>query len=73
MSIKKDIFAPLASGLGASVRRAAMMMLMMMLTTATAWATTFSTINVGGTDYTLFTGFTATGGSHSDYGNMVDA
>ena len=72
MSIKKDIFAPLALGLGASVRRAAMMLLMMMLTTATAWATTFSTINVGGTDYTLFTGFTATGGSHSDYGNMVD-
>ena len=29
----------------------------------TAWATTTSTINVGGTDYLLFTGFTATGGS----------
>ncbi|MBQ6982531.1 MAG: hypothetical protein IJQ15_08920, partial [Synergistaceae bacterium] len=28
-----------------------------------AWATTTSTITVGGTDYTLFTGFTATGGS----------
>ena len=76
MSIKKDIFAPLALGLGASVRRAAMMLLMMMLTTVTAWATTFSTINVGGTDYTLFTGFTATAGTEVDnafvYGNMVD-
>ena len=38
MGIKKDIFAPLASGLGAT-RRAAML-LVMMLTTATAWAQT---------------------------------
>ena len=37
MSIKKDIFAPLASGLGAT-RRAAMLLLVMMLTATTAWA-----------------------------------
>ena len=75
MSIKKDIFAPLASGLGAT-RRAAVLLLVMMLTAATAWATTTSTINVGGTDYTLFTGFTATAGTEVDnafvYENMVD-
>ena len=34
---KKDFFAPLALGLGAT-RRAAMLLLVMMLTTATAWA-----------------------------------
>ena len=38
MSIKKDFFAPLALGLGAT-RRAAMLLLVMMLTAATAWAT----------------------------------
>ncbi|MBR4829653.1 MAG: InlB B-repeat-containing protein, partial [Muribaculaceae bacterium] len=38
----------------------------------TAWATSISTINVGGTDYTLFTGFTATDGTNDGYGNMVD-
>lgn len=38
MSIKKDIFAPFASGLGA-MRRAAMLLLVMMLTATTAWAT----------------------------------
>lgn len=38
MSITKNIFAPWASGLGAT-RRAAMLLLVMMLTTATAWAT----------------------------------
>ena len=37
MNIKKNFFAPLASGLGA-MRRAAMLLLVMMLTTATAWA-----------------------------------
>ena len=37
MSIKKNFFVPLASGLGAT-RRAAMLLLVMMLTTATAWA-----------------------------------
>ena len=39
-------------------------------------STTTSTITVGGTDYTLFTGFTATDGTAVDnafvYGNMVD-
>ncbi|MBQ6113757.1 MAG: hypothetical protein IJL11_00115, partial [Synergistaceae bacterium] len=44
----------------------------------TAWATTTSTINVGDTDYTLFTGFTATSGAEPFnnsvfvYGNAVD-
>lgn len=76
MSIKKNFFAPLASGLGAT-RRAAMLLLVMMLTTATAWATTTSTINVGGTDYTLFTGFTATSGTNVsatayNYPKLVD-
>ena len=75
MSIKKNIFAPLTTGLGAT-RRAAALLLVMMLTTVTAWATTTSTINVGGTDYTLFTGFTATGGSSGTgiftYDKMVD-
>ena len=71
MSIKKDIFAPLASGLGAT-RRAAVLLLVMMLTTMTAWAQTSSTINVGGTDYTLFTGFTATGGNGNNWANLVD-
>ena len=71
MSIKKNFFAPLASGLGAT-RRAAMLLLVMMLTTATAWATTTSTINVGGTDYTLFTGFTATDGNGYNWANLVD-
>ena len=45
------------------ISRAAIALALMVLTTATAWATTTSTINVGGTDYTLFTGFTATDGS----------
>ncbi len=75
MGIRKNFFAPLASGLGAT-RRAAVLLLVMMLTATTAWATTTSTINVGGTDYTLFTGFTATDGTAVDnafvYGNMVD-
>ena len=39
MSIKKNFFAPLASGLGAT-RRAAMLLLVMMLTTVTTWADT---------------------------------
>ena len=38
-----------------------------------AKATTFtSTINVGGTGYALFTGFTATGGNGTNYANLVD-
>ena len=51
--------------------RQIVMLLLMMLTTATAWATTTSAITVGGTDYTLFTGFTATAGTKS-YANFVD-
>ena len=43
--------------------RAATVLLLALLTAQTAGATTTSTINVGGMDYTLFTGFTATGGS----------
>ena len=43
-----------------------------LLTTAKAWATTTSTINVGGTDYTLFTGFTATDGNGRNYAKLVD-
>lgn len=42
----------------------------------TAWATTTSTITVSGTDYTLFTGFSATGGSEGvgvfTYDKVVD-
>ncbi|MBQ9526300.1 MAG: hypothetical protein IJR68_01705, partial [Fretibacterium sp.] len=34
---------------------------------APAWATETSTITVGGTDYTLFTGFTATDGNGTNY------
>ena len=76
MSIKKDIFAPWSKGLGAT-RRAAMLLLVMMLTTMTAWAQTSSTINVGGTDYTLFTGFIATSGTNVsaaayNYPKLVD-
>ena len=37
MGIKKNFFAPLVSGLGAT-RRAAVLLLVMLLTTATAWA-----------------------------------
>ena len=34
--------------------------------------TTTSTVNVGGTDYTLFTGFTATDGNGDNCANLVD-
>ena len=34
--------------------------------------TTTSTINISGTDYTLFTGFTATGGNGMNYAKLVD-
>ena len=44
----------------------------MLLTTVTAWATTTSAITVGGTDYTLFTGFTATSGNGTNYAKLVD-
>lgn len=49
MSIKNNIFAPLASGLGAT-RRAAMLLLVIMLTTATAWAQTTITPSVPSQD-----------------------
>ena len=55
------------------VTRFALTLLVMMLTmTQAAWAQTTSTINVGGTDYTLFTGFTATGGNGNNWANLVD-
>ena len=48
------------------------MLLLTMFTTMTAWAQTTSTINVGGTDYTLFTGFTATDGNGNNWADLVD-
>ena len=58
-----------------TIPRAATRMLLatilLTMTAQTAWATNISTINVGGTDYTLFTGFTATAGTKS-YANFVD-
>ena len=63
MSIKKNIFAPLASGLGAT-RRAAMLLLVMMLTTATAWAGTVDvTVNVTGSGSVSIGNQTATEGN----------
>ncbi len=57
-----------------TIRRAAMMLLaaLLTMTAQTAWAQTTSTINVGGTDYALFTGFTATGGNGTNYAKLVD-
>ena len=57
--------------------RAATVLLLALLTAQTAGATETSTITVGGTDYTLFTGFTATGGSEGvggafTYDKVVD-
>ena len=52
--------------------RAATVLLLALLTAQTAGATETSTITVGSTDYTLFTGFTATGGNGTDYANLVD-
>ena len=58
MSIKKDFFAPWASGLGAT-RRAAALLLVMMLTTTTAWATD---VTLSGSDnYTAQDGDLLTG------------
>ena len=48
-----------------------MTLILAMLTATTAWATTPSAITVGGTDYTLYTGFTATAGTKT-YANFVD-
>ena len=59
-----------------STSRTAVILLLATLLTATAaqtaWATTTSTITVGGTDYTLFTGFTSTGGNGTGYAKLVD-
>ena len=54
MSIKKNIFAPLASGLGAT-RRAAMLLLVMMLTAMTAWAEDVSYLDASGASQTCST------------------
>ncbi len=55
MSIKKNIFAPLASGLGAT-RRAAMTLLVMLLTMAqTAWADGISYLDATGTQQSCTT------------------
>ena len=63
MGIKKNFFAPLASGLGAT-RRAAVLLLMMMLTTATAWAGTVDvTVNVTGSGSVSIGNQTATAGN----------
>ena len=48
------------------------LVVLLTMTAQTAWATETSTITVGGTDYTLFTGFTATGGNGTNYANLVD-
>ena len=70
MSIKKNIFAPLASGLGAT-RRAAMLLLVMMLTTATAWATD-KTLS-GSESYTAQNGDVLTGSTSGTVTIDVDA
>ena len=85
---RKDITVPLARAAAKrslaktappsarSARWALTLIIALLMATTTAWATSTSTINVSGTDYTLFTGFTATGGTAVDnvfvYGNMVD-
>ena len=52
--------------------RAATVLLLALLTAQTAGATETSTITVGSTDYTLFTGFTATDGNGRNYAKLVD-
>ena len=49
-----------------------MTLILALLTAQTAGATETSTITVGSTDYTLFTGFTATGGNGTNYAKLVD-
>ena len=51
MSIKKNFFAPLSKGLGAT-RRAAMLLLVMMLTTVTTWADNYVTLTSTTTSWT---------------------
>lgn len=63
MSIKKNFFAPLSKGLGAT-RRAAMLLLVMMLTATTAWAGTVDvTVNVTGSGSVSIGNQTATAGN----------
>ena len=64
MSIKKNIFAPLTTGLGA-MRRAAMMLLLMLLTTVTTWAQDVTYLDENGTGQTCSTYTTMTDGSSS--------
>ena len=72
LTIMRYFMASAATGLYGAARRMAMTLVLAMLTTMTAWATTTSTINVGGTDYLLFTGFAATGGNGTNYAKLVD-
>ena len=71
-TIKKDFFAPLASGLGAT-RRAAMLLLVMMLTMAqTTWAQEAEVYDLV-TDVPTVDGGQATNWDTSyDYGSLVD-
>ena len=64
MSIKKNIFAPLTSGLGAT-RRAAVLLLVMLLTTTTAWAQGVTYLDENGTGKTCSTYTTMTSSTTS--------
>ena len=70
MSIKKNFFAPLASGLGAT-RRAAVLLLVMMLTATTAWATD-KTLS-GSESYTAQDGDVLTGSTSGTVTIAADA
>ena len=70
MGIKKNFFAPLALGLGAT-RRVAMLLLVMMLTTATAWATD-KTLS-GSESYTAQDGDVLTGSTSGTVTIAADA
>ena len=70
MNIKKNFFAPLASGLGAT-RRAAVLLLVMMLTTTTAWATD-KTLS-GSESYTANDGDVLTGSTSGTVTIAADA
>lgn len=70
MEIKKNFFAPWASGLGAT-RRAAALLLVMMLTTATAWATD-KTLS-GSESYTAQDGDVLTGSTSGTVTIAADA
>ena len=70
MSIKKDIFAPLASGLGAT-RRAAMMLLFVLLTSATAWAEKGDVVATGTCDDNLSWTLTENGEADFTYNSRT--